>query len=69
MQTVQSDVHVRAEAPADVAAIRRGVGLDTHRLTHGEPPQTGYQPLRHGGPPSLPHSSFTPSLFTSLDWS
>ncbi len=38
------------------------VGLDAHRLTHGEPPQTGYQHLRHGGPPSLPHSSFTPSL-------
>ncbi len=45
---------------ADVATIRGGVGLDAHRLTHGWPPQTGYQPLRHGGPPSLPHSSFTP---------
>jgi hypothetical protein len=53
---------------ADVAAIRRGVGLDAHRLTHGEPPQTGYLPLRHGGPPSLPHSSFSLTL-SGLDWS
>ncbi len=30
---------------ADVATIRGGVGLDAHRLTHGWPPQTGYQPL------------------------